>query len=214
MENMARKPLAATGISSARLAGVSAPSSRLRIINPRSTHRWCATATAFGAVLALPIRNENVRARAAQRQWGLLCLSAIGSATALSARIEIKADRSGGPLAGDANSGPKPGAKLPVGRQTKRQRELARLARLIGVSDVYLGMRPSALMPGCRIPLSLDVSRTKDGAISPASQEIDAEERDTIDEGAITARYGWIIGSGGRPAHLLGVDHAQAPTIC
>jgi len=115
----------------ARLAGVSAPSSRLRIINPfdpvvRDRNR-------LSVLFGFAYRNE-MFVPAAQRQWGYYVYPLL-ERDRFVGRIEIKADRSAGRLR-VTQFWPEPGLSWPVGRQTKLAAELARLARLIGVSDV------------------------------------------------------------------------------
>tara|TARA_R110002124_G_scaffold1372_2_gene7966 strand:- start:10782 stop:11957 length:1176 start_codon:yes stop_codon:yes gene_type:complete len=115
----------------ARLAGVTAPTSRLRIINPfdpvvRDRNR-------LAALFGFAYRNE-MFVPAAQRKWGYYVYPIL-EGDRFVGRIEIKADR----LAGHVRVTqfwPEPGVAWPEGRHQKLAAELARLARLIGVSDV------------------------------------------------------------------------------
>ncbi len=115
----------------ALLAGVSAPSSRLRIINPfdpvvRDRNR-------LSALFGFAYRNE-MFVPAAQRLWGYYVYPIL-ERDRFVGRIEIKADRSAGHLR-VTQFWPEPRDCWLIGRQKKLAAELARLARLIGVSDV------------------------------------------------------------------------------
>jgi len=125
-----REALAPADIE-ARLAGVSAPTARLRIINPfdpvvRDRNR-------LSALFGFAYRNE-MFVPAAQRLWGYYVYPIL-ERDRFVGRIEIKADRSAGHLR-VTQFWPEPGVSWPVGRKTKLAAELARLARLIGVSDI------------------------------------------------------------------------------
>lgn len=115
----------------ARLAGVSEPTARLRIINPfdpivRDRNRLLAL---FG----FHYRNE-MFVPAAQRLWGYYVYPIL-ERDRFVGRIEIKADRSAGQLR-VTQFWPEPGTRWSTGRHNRLAAELARLARLIGVSDV------------------------------------------------------------------------------
>ena len=114
-----------------RLQNAPAPTARLRIINPfdpivRDRNRLLAL---FG----FHYRNE-MFVPAAQRLWGYYVYPIL-ERDRFVGRIEIKADRSTGHLR-VTQFWPEPGARWPAARQDKLAAELARLARLIGVSDI------------------------------------------------------------------------------
>ncbi len=115
----------------ARLASVPAPTARLRIINPfdpvvRDRNRLLAL---FG----FAYRNE-MFVPAAQRLWGYYVYPLLERDRFIG-RIELKADRSASRLR-VTQFWPEPGVRWTTGRQAKLGAELARLARLIGVSDI------------------------------------------------------------------------------
>ena len=115
----------------ARLASVSAPTARLRTINPfdpvvRDRNRLLAL---FGFVY----RNE-MFVPAAERQWGYYVYPLL-ERDRFVGRIEIRADRAAGRLR-VTQFWPETGARWTTVRQAKLDAELARLARLIGVSDI------------------------------------------------------------------------------
>ncbi|NCN84463.1 MAG: winged helix-turn-helix domain-containing protein [Sphingomonadales bacterium] len=115
----------------ARLASVSAPTARLRIINPfdpvvRDRNR-------LSALFGFAYRNE-MFVPAAQRLWGYYVYPLL-ERDRFVGRIEIKADRSSGRLR-VTQFWPEPGILWTTGRQAKLDAELARLARLIDVSDI------------------------------------------------------------------------------
>lgn len=125
-----RNALAAVDIE-ARLAAVSAPTSRLRIINPfdpvvRDRNR-------LEALFGFAYRNE-MFVPAAQRKWGYYVYPIL-EGDRFVGRIEIKADRSAGTLR-VTQFWQEPGIAWPVGRQEKLAAELGRLGRLIGVSEI------------------------------------------------------------------------------
>lgn len=114
-----------------RLAGVSAPTARLRIINPfdpvvRDRNR-------LSALFGFAYRNE-MFVPAAQRCWGYYVYPIL-ERDRFVGRIEIKADRSAGQLR-VTQFWPEPGVRWPTGRRQKLSAELVRLARLIGVNDI------------------------------------------------------------------------------
>lgn len=114
-----------------RLATLSRPTTRLRIINPfdpavRDRKRLLAL---FG----FHYRNE-MFVPAAQRQWGYYVYPIL-EGDRFVGRIEIKADRAAGHLR-VTQFWPEPGARWSTARQDRLAAELARLARLIGVSDI------------------------------------------------------------------------------
>jgi len=115
----------------ARLAAVSAPTSRLRIINPfdpvvRDRNR-------LEALFGFAYRNE-MFVPAAQRKWGYYVYPIL-EGDRFVGRIEIKADRSAGTLR-VTQFWQEPGIAWPAGRQEKLAAELGRLGRLIGVSEI------------------------------------------------------------------------------
>jgi uncharacterized protein YcaQ len=115
----------------ARLAGVSVPTSRLRIINPfdpvvRDRNR-------LSVLFGFAYRNE-MFVPPAQRQWGYYVYPIL-ERDRFVGRIEIKADRSAGHLR-VTQFWPEPGVRWPDARHEKLAAELARLARLIGVNDI------------------------------------------------------------------------------
>jgi uncharacterized protein YcaQ len=125
-----REALAPADIE-ARLAGVSAPTARLRIINPfdpvvRDRNR-------LSALFGFAYRNE-MFVPAAQRLWGYYVYPLL-ERDRFVGRIEIKADRSAGHLR-VTQFWPEPGLSWSAGRYEKLAAELSRLARLIGVSDI------------------------------------------------------------------------------
>jgi uncharacterized protein YcaQ len=125
-----RDTLAAPDIE-ARLAAVSEPTARLRIINPfdpvvRDRNR-------LSALFGFAYRNE-MFVPAAQRLWGYYVYPLL-ERDRFVGRIEIKADRSAGHLR-VTQFWPEPGLSWSAGRYEKLAAELSRLARLIGVSDI------------------------------------------------------------------------------
>jgi uncharacterized protein YcaQ len=125
-----RNALAAVDIE-ARLAAVSAPTSRLRIINPfdpvvRDRNR-------LEALFGFAYRNE-MFVPAAQRKWGYYVYPIL-EGDRFVGRIEIKADRSAGTLR-VTQFWQEPGIAWPAVRQEKLAAELGRLGRLIGVSEI------------------------------------------------------------------------------
>lgn len=115
----------------ARLSGVAPPTSRLRIINPfdpavRDRNR-------LSALFGFAYRNE-MFVPAAQRLWGYYVYPIL-EGDRFVGRIEIRADRTAGHLR-VTQFWPEPGVRWPDARQAKLAAELARLARLIGVSDI------------------------------------------------------------------------------
>ncbi|WP_417613171.1 winged helix-turn-helix domain-containing protein [Parasphingorhabdus sp.] len=115
----------------ARLAALATPTARLRIINPfdpvvRDRNRLL---TLFG----FTYRNE-MFVPAAQRQWGYYVYPIL-ERDRFVGRIEIKADRSAGWLR-VTQFWSEPGVRWTAARQSRLAAELARLARLIGVSEV------------------------------------------------------------------------------
>jgi len=115
----------------ARLASVPAPTARLRIINPfdpvvRDRNR-------LSALFGFAYRNE-MFVPAAQRRWGYYVYPLL-ERDRFVGRIELKADRSASRLQ-VTQFWPEPGVRWTTGRQAKLGAELARLARLIGVSDI------------------------------------------------------------------------------
>ena len=124
------KALAPSDIET-RLSKAPEPTARLRIINPfdpavRDRNRLLSL---FG----FHYRNE-MFVPAAQRQWGYYVYPIL-ERDRFVGRIEIKADRSAGHLR-VTQFWLEPGVRWPVARQARLNAELARLARLIGVSDV------------------------------------------------------------------------------
>jgi len=114
-----------------RLANLSRPTTRLRIINPfdpvvRDRNRLL---TLFG----FHYRND-MFVPAARRQWGYYVYPIL-EGDRFVGRIEIKADRAAGHLRG-TQYWPEPGVRNSSARQNKLSAELARLARLIGVRNV------------------------------------------------------------------------------
>ncbi|WP_417622573.1 winged helix-turn-helix domain-containing protein [Parasphingorhabdus sp.] len=114
-----------------RLASVSAPTSRLRIVNP-----FDPVVRDRGRLLALfgfHYRNE-MFVPPAQRQWGYYVYPILERDRFIG-RIEIKADRGKGRLR-VTQFWPEPGVGWSGERREKLAAELARLARLIGVGDI------------------------------------------------------------------------------
>ncbi len=114
-----------------RLATLSRPTTRLRIINPfdpivRDRNRLL---TLFG----FHYRNE-MFVPAAQRQWGYYVYPIL-EGDRFVGRIEIKADRAAGHLR-VTQYWPEPAARPSAARHDRLSAELARLARLIGVGQV------------------------------------------------------------------------------
>ena len=115
----------------ARVVNITAPTARLRIINPfdpvvRDRNRL---STLFG----FAYRNE-MFVPAAQRQWWDYVYPLL-ERDRFVGRIEIKADRSAGRLR-VTQFWPEPGVRWSTGRRARLAAELARLARLIGVSHI------------------------------------------------------------------------------
>lgn len=122
----------------ARLAAVAAPTARLRIINPfdpvvRDRNR-------LEMLFGFAYRNE-MFVPVAQRQWGYYVYPLL-EGDRFVGRIEIKADRSAG-LLRVTQFWQEPGIAWPAARQARLAAELARLARLIGVSEVLWECEPA-----------------------------------------------------------------------
>jgi uncharacterized protein YcaQ len=121
-----------------RLAAVAAPTARLRIINPfdpvvRDRNR-------LEMLFGFAYRNE-MFVPVAQRQWGYYVYPLL-EGDRFVGRIEIKADRSAGQLR-VTQFWQEPGIAWPAVRQARLAAELARLARLIGLSDVLWECEPA-----------------------------------------------------------------------
>jgi uncharacterized protein YcaQ len=125
-----RDTLAAPDIE-ARLAAVSEPTARLRIINPFDP--VVRDRSRLSALFGFAYRNE-MFVPAAQRLWGYYVYPLL-ERDRFVGRIEIKADRSAGHLR-VTQFWPEPGLSWSAGRYEKLAAELSRLARLIGVSDI------------------------------------------------------------------------------
>ncbi|CAO1651204.1 winged helix-turn-helix domain-containing protein [Parasphingorhabdus sp. NYA22] len=115
-----------------RLSNTTEPTARLRIVNPfdPAVRDRSRLLTLFG----FHYRNE-MFVPAAQRQWGYYVYPIL-ERDRFVGRIEIKADRSAGYLR-VTQYWPEPGVRWSATRQNRLAAELSRLARLIGVSDVF-----------------------------------------------------------------------------
>jgi uncharacterized protein YcaQ len=115
----------------ARLASVSAPASRLRILNPfdpviRDRNRLTRL---FGFDYRIEIFVPE-----AKRQWGYYVYPLL-EGDRFVGRIELKSDREAGEISVH-QLWPEPGVKWTDARQAKLEAELGRLARLVGADEV------------------------------------------------------------------------------
>ena len=114
-----------------RLASVSAPAPRLRILNPfdpviRDRNRLTRL---FGFDYRIEIFVPEAR-----RQWGYYVYPLL-EGDRFVGRIEVKSDRQAGELSVH-QLWPEPGVKWTDARQAKLEAELGRLARLVGEEEV------------------------------------------------------------------------------
>lgn len=125
------KPALALPDIEQRLAAVSAPSSRLRILNPFDPVIRDRARLQF--LFGFEYRVE-MFVPAAKRRWGYYVYPLL-QADRLVGRCEIKADRKAGRL--DVNNiWLEPGLSWSAGRQGKIAAEVGRLARFVGVDEV------------------------------------------------------------------------------